>query len=277
MIKDLQFIAPHGTSMPLIPNDYFILTDIDGFTTADSELATVTIPFVDGDVLNNIQARAREVTLYLRLKQDMGIETAKQYVLQFVKLKRPCKLYMERDGKPLELAGVVSYINLARFEQGCTMQISIHCSQPYWTDVDYIVAEVKNIIGLHHFPLAFPQALPFGYYDDDTTQSVNNRGDVACGMRIHIIALDEAVNPKISNAEGEYIGINDTLGADDEIVISTFKGAKTITKNGTNILNKIMAGSTFLQLETGINEFHISADSGLDSVYFRLVYKGLYI
>ena len=278
MIKNLNFISPNGAAMALIGNAMFTLTSIDGFTSADSDVASVIVPIVDGDTVTNVQARAREITLYLRLKQDAGIELAKQYVLGFVKLKKPCKLSMVRGGQPLEISGTVTYIDLPRFEQGCTMQISLHCEMPYWTDVDYIINEIRDVIQLHHFPLAFPAAIPFGVYDDDNTQTCTNDGDVSTGMLMRLIALDTVVNPKVVNADtGEYIGINDTLSANDEVIINTNKGQKSIKKNGVNIINKIMTGSTFLQLESGENAFNLQATSGASNVYLRLEYKRRFV
>lgn len=278
MITNLSFVSPYGEKMPLFGNQYFTLTDIDRFTGVESTLASVVIPFMDGDIITNVQAQPREVTLTLRTSQAEGTENCKSYILRYVRIKQACKLYMMRDGKELELEGVVTAIDLQRFTEGCTMMITMHCSQPYWADVDWVVSEIKSVIPLHHFPIAFYTALPFGVYDDDTTQECINEGDISTGMRIHIIALDTVTNPKIIDANtAEYIGVNDSLVAGDEIIINTFKGQKSITKNGVNILNKIMSGSTFLQLSTGVNEYTIQATAGVDSVYFRLEYKGLYI
>lgn len=284
MITRLDFVSPSGAAMPLLDSDYFTLSEIDGFTFAQSNIASVVVPFVDGDTITNIQTNPRAVTLYLSIKQTAGVENAKRYILRFVKLKLEGKIQLEQDGREIELAGTVESIDLPRFSAGCTMAVTIHCSQPYWRDVDYVVKEISNIINLHYFPedqggLAFPTSgVPFGAYDNDLTQELENDGDVETGLVITIIALGAVTNPKIYNTlTGEYIGITDTLAGNDQVVISTIKGQKTITKNGVNIIDKIMSGSTFLQLATGHNEFTIQADSGLDSVYFTLTYKQLYI
>lgn len=270
--------------MPLLDSEYFTLSDIDGFTIAQSNIASVVVPFVDGDTITNIQTNPRPVTLYLSIKQAVNVETAKRYILQYVKLKLEGKIHLVQDGRDIELAGTVESIDLPRFSAGCTIAITLHCSQPYWRDVDFVVKEISEIINLHYFPedqggLAFhADGIPFGAYDDDLTQELENKGDVETGMIITIIALGAVTNPKIYNTlTGEYIGINDTLAGNDQVTITTVKGQKTITKNGVNIIDKIMSGSTFLQLATGFNEFTIQADSGLDNLYFTLTYKQLYV
>jgi hypothetical protein len=284
MIKSFEFVSAKGAAMPLLGSQYFTLTGIDGFTTVQSSIASVVVPFVDGDTITNIQAQPRSVVLYLRLKETAGIEAAKRYIFQYVKPKLTGKLQLQQDGRNIELAGVVEAIELPRFEQGCTMAITLHCSQPYWQDVDFVVQEISEIINLHYFPLpegglAFPaDGVPFGAYDEDLTQELTNEGDVETGMVITIIALGEVVNPRIYNTyTGDYIGVTDTLEGNDAVTISTIKGQKTITKNGENIIDKIMSGSTFLQLATGTNEFTIQADGGIENVYFTMTYKELYV
>lgn len=280
----LDFISAKGAAMPLLGNQYFSLTGVDGFTTLASNLASVTVPSVDGDTVTNIQAQPRTVVLYLRLKQAAGIETAKRYIFQYIKPKLSGTLQLNQDGRQIELAGIVETIELPRFDQGCTMAVTMHCSQPYWQDVDFVVQMISQIIDLHYFPddqggLAFPQSgLPFGAYDNDLTRTLDNAGDVDTGCVITIVALGEVVNPKIwNNQTGAFIGIDDTLAGNDQVIINTIKGQKTVTKNGVNIIDKISAGSTFLQIETGQNELTISADSGLEYVYFTITYKQLYV
>ena len=126
-----------GASMPLLDSEYFTLSDIDGFTIAQSNIASVVVPFVDGDTITNIQTNPRAVTLYLSIKQAVNVETAKRYILQYVKLKLEGKIHLVQDGRDIELAGTVESIDLPRFSAGCTIAITLHCSQPYWRDVDF--------------------------------------------------------------------------------------------------------------------------------------------
>lgn len=284
MVKTLNFISAKGAEMPLLKNRYFTLISVDGFTQVQSSLASIVIPFVDGDTLTNIQAQPRSVVLYLRIKDTAGVEAAKRYIMQYVKPKLTGTIRLEQDDRNIQLAGIVEAVEMPRFGQGCTMAITLHCSQPYWQDVDYLVNGIAEILNLHYFPLpenglAFPaDGVPFGAYDDDLTQEISNNGDVETGMVITITASGAATNPKLYNTlTGEYIGVNVSMQSADEIVISTIKGQKTITKNGVNIIDKIMQGSTFLQLATGLNEFTIQADSGIDNIYYELTYKQLYV
>lgn len=278
MIEIFEFIAPDGAAMPLFSNDYFNLIDITGLTTLNSNVASVVVPYMDGDVVNSVQAQPREPTLYLRLKQSAGIQAAERYVMKYVKPKLPGTLHIVRDDMDIRLEGIVTAVDLPRFTQGCTMAVTLHCAMPYWVDSEPVQAEISPIINMHHFPVSFPEeGIVLGTFDNDLSQHLVNRGDVGTGMKITMIATGEVVNPRLTAEDGRFIGINDTLQENDEVIINTVKGEKSITKNGVDILNKIAEGSHFLQLQTGDNRFTISADEGVNNIYFTLEYKRLYI
>jgi hypothetical protein len=233
---------------------------------------------MDGAVVNSVQAQPREPTMYLRLKQSAGIQAAKRYVMKYVKPKRSGTLHIVRDDMDIRLEGIVTAVDLPRFTQGCTMAVTLYCAMPYWVDSEAVQAEISPIINMHHFPVSFPEeGIVLGTFDNDLSQHLVNRGDVETGMKISMIATGEVVNPRLTAEDGRFIGINDTLQENDEVIINTVKGEKSITKNGVNILNKIAEGSHFLQLQTGDNRFTISADEGVNSIYFTLEYKRLYI
>lgn len=278
MIEVFEFIAPDGAAMPLFSNDFFNLIDITGLTTLNSNIASVVVPYMDGAVVNSVQAQPREPTLYLRLKQSAGIQAAKRYVMKYVKPKLPGTLHIVCDDMDIRLEGIVTAVDLPRFTQGCTMAVTLYCAMPYWVDSEAVQAEISPIINMHHFPVSFPEeGIVLGTFDNDLSQHLVNRGDVETGMKITMIATGEVVNPRLTAEDGRFIGINDTLQENDEVIINTVKGEKSITKNGVNILNKIAEGSHFLQLQTGDNRFTISADEGVNSIYFTLEYKRLYI
>jgi hypothetical protein len=194
-------------------------------------------------------------------------------------------LRWKQNDREIEITGVVQSVEMPRFVKNVVMQISMYCPEPYWADIDSLITELSNIVGMHYFPLdigglAFPEeGVPFGVYERNHIKTYVNEGDVASGMIITITAMSVATNPVLRNlSTGQFIGINDTLIAGDEVIISTYKGRKTITKNGVNIIDKIMPGSAFLQLEVGGNEFMIdSDDEDIANMYFTLTYKRLFV
>jgi hypothetical protein len=281
----LDFISARGNLMPLVNNEYFNFAGADGLTSTNVSVASSAVPAMDGDSINNVQAQPRPIVLYLEAKSGKNVEEFKRYVTTYAKPKLPGTLRWNYNGREIEIAGIVQAMEMPRFSQKCVMQISLYCSEPYWADLNYLYTELSNIVGMHYFPLDMgglyfpPEGVPFGVYERNHIKEYVNEGDVASGMIITITAMTVATNPVLRNMHtGQFIGINDILVSGDEVIISTYKGRKTITKNGVNIIDKIMPGSTFLQLEVGSNEFMVdSDDEDLANMYFTLTYKRLYV
>jgi hypothetical protein len=281
----LDFISARGNLMPLVNNEYFNFAGADGLTRTNISVSSSSVPAMDGDSVNNVQAQPRPIVLYLEAKSGKNVEEVKRYVTSYVKPKLPGTLRWKYNGREIEIAGIVQAMEMPRFSQKCVMQITLYCSEPHWADLNYLYTELSNIVGMHYFPLDMgglyfpPEGVPFGVYERNHIKEYVNEGDVASGMIITITAMTVATNPVLRNMQtGQFIGINDILIAGDEVIISTYKGRKTITKNGVNIIDKIMPGSTFLQLEVGSNEFMIdSDDEEIANMYFTLTYKRLYV
>ena len=285
MNTELKYIGVNGNVINLFQNKLFCLTHADGLTSVSSSIASSTTPGMDGDKINNIQTQPRGIVLDLEIRRGVSVEDAKRYILRTIKPKQRGTLRLTQGDRVTEIEGIVESVNMPRFGDGVTMQVSLYCSEPYWSDVENVLVEISRIIGLHYFTstdgdmLYFPpDGIPLGEYDLNMTRTYTNDGDADCGMIIHIIALGDVTNPVIYKADGSYIGVNTTMVKGDEIIINTNSGKKAITKNGTNILSKIKSGSTFLQLDTGDNELTIDSDGGTEgNVYFMLEFKRRFV
>lgn len=280
----LEFIGANGNIINLFDNPYYGITNIDGFTVADVEVASSTTASIDGDVINNLRVTPRTVVLDLKVKNNVNVETAKRWLLQTVKPKLPGRIRMTQDGRETELSGIVENIEMPRFTNGVICQVSLHCSVPYWQDVNYVLVEISRLIDLHYFPkdqggLAFPSGgIPLGSYNLNNTQTYYNDGDAETGMLITIIALGDVVNPIIYDVTGAYIGVIDTMAEGDVIEINTNRGEKYVRKNGENIFSKIRSGSSFLQLAIGDNQLTVNADSGTqNNMYFMITFKRRFV
>ena len=284
MDTKLYYIGANGNQIDLFDNAFVQLVNADGLTGVSADISASTTPSMDGDRVNNVQAQPRGIVLDLLVKDTASVEDAKRFVLQAIKPKQRGRLRMIQPDRSIEIVGIVESIEMPRFSQSVMMQVSLYCSQPFWSDIEAVIVQIARVIDLHCFPLdvgglAFPAAgVPLGEYDLNMTRTYTNDGDAACGMIISIIALGDVLNPTIYKSDGSFIGVNDSMEAGDEIVISTVHGEKSITKNGVNILNKIKSGSTFLQLDTGDNELTINSDGNTEgNVYFLLSFKRRFV
>ncbi len=289
---ELLYQNARGAQLSLTNNPYFHLLNIDGQTRANANLSSVVIGGVDGDTVNNVQAQPRQVILDLRVKSGANVEDAKRDLLGVVKLKQRGTLLWTQNNRTVQLTGVIEAIDMPRWNNAVTMQVTMHCEQPFWEDVDDVVTEISEALALHYFTdfpddmLYFPElGIPLGEYDVTRTKTFYNSGDVAVGIEIEILAYKDVVNPILYDIDGNFFGVGYGAGAKqvtlhygDIIRICTEKGAKSVTKGGESLLDKIKPGSTWVQLAAGENRFTISSDDGqLDNMTFTLHYKRRFI
>ena len=283
MFTSLIYKAQNGATLDLFNDSFFDLVNADGLTHYDASIAASVNPLNDGDIINNIQANPRGVVLDLKIKNYEDVERAKRHILSVIKSKQTGTLIYTQgkygEERQIEISGVVEAIDMPRFNNKVTMQVSLHCPQPYWQDAKALILKIGRVVANHHFTIAFPVNEPvvLGVIDRNMTKVYNNDGDVATGMEITIIATGTVENPVLYRSDGLYIGVNDIMHTNDKIVISTYKGKKTITKNGVSIFSQLKRGSTFMQLETGDNEFTIDVDAGENNVYFSIAFKRRFV
>lgn len=287
-----DYISARGDRLPLATNDLFDLVNVDGMTAASVDISSSEMGGADGDIVNNVKTNARPIVIDLRVKSGINVEDAKRAILQIVKIKQLGTLEWTQNGKTVLLSGIVEGVEMPRWTNAATMQIAMHCSQPYWEDIDFVVQQISEAIDLHYFTesatgmLYFPEeGRPLGEYDTIRTKRFYNNGDVAVGLEISIVAFDTVTNPIIYDGNGNFFGVGYGSGAKrvrmqagDNIVITTHKGNKTIKLNGASILTKLRPQSKWLQLEAGDNLFTINSDdSSLTNMTFSLIYKQRYV
>lgn len=288
----LDYISARGDRLPLATNELFTLTHVDGMTTAATSIASSTMGGADGDIVNNVQANARPIVVDLRIKDGVDVEDAKRAVLRVVKIKQRGALVWTQNERTVTISGIVESVDMPRWTNAVTLQISMYCSQPFWEDLDFIVRQISEAIDLHWFTdsaagmLYFTeQGIPLGEYDTIRTKQFHNGGDVAVGMEISIVAFDTVTNPIIYDGNGNFLGVGYgngakqvQLAAGDNVVVTTHKGQKNITLNGKSILAKLRPQSTWLQMESGDNLFTINSDDdSLTNMTFSLIYKQRYV
>lgn len=289
---ELNYISKWGQKISISNNDLFWLINVDGLTYSATDISSIIIGGVDGDSINNIQAQPRGIVLDLRIKSDVDVEQAKRAILQTIKLKQKGKLEWTQNNRTLTIEGVIESVEMPRFNNEVTMQITLHCEQPFWQDLNEVIAEINQFIGLHYFTsdpygmLYFvPEGIPLGEYDTSRTRIFVNSGDVTIGMQIEVLAYKTVTNPIIYDQNGNFFGVGygtDTkqlvMQEGDKLIISTITGAKSVTLNGVNQLDKVKPQSTWLQLDAGQNEFSINSDDAeVDNMTFTLSFRQRYI
>lgn len=288
----LDYISATGSRMPLVTNEYFELTHVDGQTAASTSVSSNVIGGADGDSVTNVQADPRNIILDLRIKSGVDVEAAKRHILKIVKIKQRGWLEWTQRERTLTISGIVENVEMPRWTNNVVMQITLRCDQPFWEDAEFIVQQISEAIDLHYFTtsendmLYFPEdGIVLGEYDTIRTRHFHNDGDVAVGLELSIVALDTVTNPIIYDGNGNFFGIGYGDGErkvvmelGDNIVVKTHKGGKSVTMHGVNLLPKIRPKSTWLQMAAGDNLFTINSDDdSLTNMKFSIIYKQRYV
>lgn len=289
---ELILTNKNGQTLDLLNNDnYFILSNAEALHGLDTDIATAESPYLDGTIIESVKAQPRGISLTFKLVPN--IKEAIDFFTSIVKTKQYVTLTETEGDKTITIKGIATIPPFTRMSAMCEIVLDIYCGQPYWEDLQEVISDISLVLPKLYFPMATGQYFTqvngtsggrvFSVLDTALQKVFNNDGDVAVGMNIKIIALEEVSNPRISCSSGEqngwYMQLNLTLQKSDEVEINTTKGNKYIKINGSEtyegypVLSYLtFVGSDWLQLETGANYFNISADPS-EGMYFTISYK----
>ena len=259
----------------------YMTSKITGLNPPPGTVSTSSYAGMDGSYLNNAFIEKRNLVISFEMR-GVGIEKRRHALYRVVKPSRYIKVFYKTSGIDVYTEGYVETCEIDNFNNKISGQISILCPDPYWYSNSAIHACYSRVSGGFIFP--FPQSdEPFilGSYSTTDNIEIINDGDET-GFIIQIEALDTATTPTIYNAEtGEYLQIKGEIQRGDIITISTKTGNKTVTltRNGvdSNIINQLVAGSTWLTLREGLNTFHVQAVKNVKNLKITLMHTNAYL
>lgn len=266
----------------------YMTSKIDGLNPPAGTISTSTYAGMDGSYLNNAFIEKRNIVISFQMR-GIDIEKRRHLLYRVVKPSRYIKIYYKTAGIDVYTEGYVETCEVSNFDALTSGQISIICPDPYWYSTVAIYAYYSQVTGAFHFP--FPESdAPFslGVYSTTDNIIIQNDGDET-GFTIRIEASSDetvpeiaAVTPTIYNADtGEYLQIKGDILKGDVITITTKTGNKTVTltRNGvdSNIINRLVSGSTWLSLREGKNTFHVQAVRGVKNLKVTLMHRNAYL
>lgn len=279
-----------GVELDLLNNqDHFVIVGADNLHGVELDFAESASPYIDGTSVDNVRAASRGIVLTFQFVGD--VQAGVDLFTSVIKSKQVGYLTeTDENGREIRIKGVVKVPPYTRLSDACQIQLELYCGQPYWQDVEAVVNQISATIDLLYLPedgRGFPpEGVPFGEINVERSRTIVNDGDTSVGMKISIVALDSTSNPRISCSTGTqngwYMELALDMAAGDEVIISTERGNKYITLNGsqyvgsTPILSLLtVKGDDWLQLEQGENTFNITASDDT-LLYFNLEYRRRY-
>ena len=265
----------------------YMFSKIKGLNPPTGTVSTSSYAGMNGSYLNNAFIEKRNVVILFEMR-GFDVELRRHELYRVVKPSRYIKIYYSTKNISVYAEGIVETCEVENFEKLTNGQISILCPDIYWYSRDIFYAYYSGITGAFHFP--FPESdapFPLGVYSNSDALSITNDGDET-GFTLRIEALPSdipqevvAVTPTIYNENGEYLQIKGDILTGDVITVTTKTGNKTVTltRNGvdSNILNRLVSGSTWLTLKEGTNIFRVEAVRGVKKLRVTLMHRNSYL
>lgn len=269
-----------GEKTELTNNPALTIVSIDGFDPPEATINTTKIAGADGSVFNSAYANERPITITGVI--NYPAEQNRLMLYKWFKSKAPIRLYYQTESRDLYIDGYTQSIQIGYFEKKETLQIVVICPDPWLRNTETETEVISSIVPQFEFPMDIPaEGIEFSYYNLNDEITIVNYGDVDTGAVITIHATGAVNTPKIYNSESlEYMIINTTMVAGDDIIINTNRGEKSINRirDGvrTVLIGDLADGSIWLQFAPGINKYVIDANSGAENMSINLMLIDLY-
>lgn len=269
---DIILENTNGDQLTFGMNSPFKVIETQGFNPPEAFINTSEVALMDGALFNSAKLNMRTIIIAFAIEQDPPRNRLEIY--KVLKTKKPVRVYYNGEQRQVYIDGYVQTLDLEYWNMTQIATVTILCPDPYLHGQDDTYSILGTVVSMFHWPAPDADVTPqilFGYYNQQSGFEIVNRGDVECGMVVTFHANGSVTAPRIVDyISGEYIGVNYTMAAGDEIIIDTRKGHKkaTFRSNGvdTNIFNYILQGSTWLQLppEGGVYTYTIDEGSVAD-------------
>lgn len=244
-------------------SDYQVI-DVEGLAPPNAQLYTNAVANMDGEKFKSSKLNMRNLVLTVKINGD--VEANRINLYKYFGAGKWCKVFYKNGTRDVFIEGYVETIECALFTVNQQMQISIVCPSPYFKSVDIIYTDISVVVAGFTFPFTIDESgVIISQLIPNKVTSVINDGEFETGVEIKMRALADGITtPVIYNADtGEYLSVSVILNKGDVLRINTNKGQKSIVKivDGVevNIINSLEYGSTWLQLEAGINNFTYDA------------------
>lgn len=242
------------------------VVNVEGLNPPKSNIYTNPVANMDGAKFKSSKIDMRNIVITVKISGE--VEKNRLNLYRYINTKKWCKIYYTNGSREVYAEGYCETIETDLFSMKQEVQISILCPDPYLRSIETIYYDLSKVYGAFRFPFAIDSVgIEFSVLDMGRVTTVFNEGELETGMIITLTALaDNVQGIEISNADtSDYMYLDVTMNEGDVIKINTNKGQKSIImiSDGveTNIINKLGGSSTWLQLESGFNNFTYSTDS----------------
>nr|DAH28891.1 MAG TPA: tail protein [Caudoviricetes sp.]DAU37806.1 MAG TPA: tail protein [Caudoviricetes sp.] len=263
--------------------------DVTGLRDVSAQVLTSSTLGQDGATYESSYIKSRDITIKGKIR-TLNRDEQKRAMRELDHVLNP-----KVQGKLIYLYGdyrreIICYAETApQYKAGASWPeytIDLLCPSPFWLEATPSYEAISTWEGGFEFPLPDGLELAEGWEVGGRTENiivtVQNAGDVECGVTVQFTALGAVSTPQILNIiTGEYIKVNTSMQAADVIEVSTHYGNRKATlirgDTRTNIFRLVDSGSTFFQMDVGANLFKVAAASGIADLDTTVIYSNQYL
>ena len=250
-------------SAPVLPlrgrgpeTDLLQIRDIDGLGPVKANVNTVPYGSIDGSAYSGSLVENRNIVLTIGLNPDWAdysMESLRRLVYAYFMPKKPTRLVFTSDDDlpKVEITGIVEAVEPNIFAKDVEIQVSIVCPDPYFTSVEGI-----TVVGI-----------------SNQSYLVDYNGSIETGITVKVIE-DDLPAPTVigviaDKASQPTFAVMASVSATKYLILNSLQGNKYVqnVEQGsgiiTNLLPRMMAGSTWPVLNPGINDFVVTSDQGV--------------
>lgn len=258
----------------------YFLEDYEGIHSKVSSLASMKSAFSIGETYVGRSVQKRNIILYGYIKDNFYERT--QNLMNIFPDNEEGTLYYYEEDHSAKIKYRVENLSIDKKGAIRYFTISLICFNPYFEDIQENKAVFSEYIGGIEFPLEIiDDEIEFEKKVNNSIIEIENPSRIDSGLKIILNINGNVKKPTIKNIMNqENLTIDYEFKSGDEITITTFINNKNIIlkRDGieTNINNYLLYGTKFLQLKSGINNFLIPAEEGIENILSEIYYSIYY-
>jgi len=242
------------------------LADTNGFSAAAYTVNTAQSTGQDGENYLSSTANKRNPVITAEILSDYRTQRDRLY--SFFQPRSEGAVFYYEDDSPGRKAGYyVESIDVE--ESGAVRQavISLICPDPVWKALEDESISMAQLVGDVEFPAEITGEFTASHRNENVMAIIPNDSNAARGLTITFEASGEVTNPALIEATRQKrLEVDVTLHSGDILTVTTGPNNKRVllTSGGvtSNVNNRWVYGSTWLQAEPGRNIYRCTAESG---------------
>lgn len=261
MLTELKAYSPWPSAPTLLldpvgheDTDLLQIRNVTGLEPVKVDVNTSPFGSVDGEAFTGTAVPARNIVITIGTNPDWNIwshEALRRLVYSYFMPKKATRLvFYSDDLSPVEISGYVESVEPNIFSKDPEMDVSVICPDPYFVSLDPIVITGVSSNG-------------------STPLEIDYKGSMDTGINIKVLHNTVPDPPQIAVQIGDpnltyfRVSLSNIVTATQYFEASSLSGNKYIrnvsTVNGviTNLLNKLVSGSTWPLLQPGENDFSV--------------------